>query len=87
MSTPRGSARRLRRQQLLRPWPDPAEQVQKHWVSQPHEPDDDGVCKHCGFDAAEEYHLRVMCVPHGAREPKPDFAKYCDKRPLKEVLV
>jgi hypothetical protein len=82
MKTPRGTARASRRQKMLRPWPSPGT---KKYVSQPHELDDDGCCKHCGFDAVEEYHLRVMSVPPHAREPKPDYATYCDHRPWIEV--
>ena len=46
-----------------------------------HEMDDDSCCIWCGFDAAEEYHLRVICTPEHARDPKPDFAIFCEKRP------
>jgi hypothetical protein len=49
--------------------------------------DDDGCCRYCGFDAVEEYHLRVTTVPPHAREPKPDYAKYCDRRPLVQVKL
>lgn len=85
MKTARGSARRARRQQQLRPWPStPAPSA---WVSQPHDLDDDGCCRYCGFDAVEEYHLRVTTVPPHAREPKPDYAKYCDRRPLVQVKL
>lgn len=50
-----------------------------------HEYDDDCCCVWCGFDAAEEYHLRVTSKPSHAREPAPDFAIYCDSRPRTNV--
>lgn len=46
--------------------------------------DDDGCCEFCGFDGAEEWHLRVFSTPPHAREPKPDYAIYCDVRTAKE---
>lgn len=48
---------------------------------QTHELDDDACCIHCGFDAAEEHWLRTR-VPPEAREKKPDWAIYCNRRPL-----
>ena len=51
------------------------------YTRQYHELDDDGCCIHCGIDAAEEYHIR-MSIPEHSRPAKPDWAKYCDKRPL-----
>jgi hypothetical protein len=42
--------------------------------------DDDACCIYCGFDAAEEYHLRITCVEPGERQPQPDWATYCKKR-------
>lgn len=50
-----------------------------------HELDDDSCCVWCGFDAAEEYHLRVTSKPAYAREPTPDYAIYCEKRPQELV--
>lgn len=46
----------------------------------PHEFDDDACCIHCGFDGAEEWWLRVACTPDYAREPIPDYARWCEKR-------
>lgn len=53
--------------------------------SQTHELDEDAVCVHCGFDAAEEHHLRVTIVPPHAREKKPAYAVYCDRLPMVKV--
>ena len=43
--------------------------------------DNDACCIYCGFDGCEEYHLRVTIVPVEEREPAPDWAIYCNKRP------
>lgn len=46
--------------------------------------DDDGCCEYCGFDGAEEWHSRVYGKPVGEREPKPDYAVYCEVRTRQE---
>jgi hypothetical protein len=46
-----------------------------------HDFDEDGICTWCGFDGAEEHHLRVNCTPAHARGPVPDFAIFCRKAP------
>lgn len=56
-------------------WPVAAEILNKAY----HELDEDACCIHCGFDAAEEHHLR-MSVPSYRRPPKPLWAIYCHKR-------
>jgi transposase len=59
--------------------------AKRRWPLQPdrprHELDDDACCIYCGFDAAEEYHLRVTSVEPEWRKPAPDWAIYCKKAP------
>lgn len=76
MSVERGTARRLRRRLI----PNDLPALNSHGP-QPHDLDEDGTCVHCGFDAVEEYHLRVTVVPEHARERRPDWAVYCERRP------
>lgn len=77
---PRGTARKLRRQaeRAGKAWAEVPRATREHFLL--HELDDDACCIHCGFDGAEEYHLRVSTVHPHARMPAPFWAVYCERR-------
>jgi hypothetical protein len=60
---------------------------------QPHEWDDDAVCIHCGFDGAEDSHLRNSLrlqigddeYRYRKQQGEFDAGRYCTARPLIRV--